>query len=184
MGILMMGAQVAGAYLGAAYMALISWAIYPMQPVETSYTFFAMMQEITGTFIFVLFFKIVSDERLHFTKENAINCFIIASSYVAARTIVNGVKYYEISSYGACLNPAVAVGITLMSLWTDAGSSLKWFWLYWLLPFVGSIIAIIFYRFIYLKTQLMVLRDEFQKEEVNDIENATLNGNGDGRLDE
>jgi len=73
------------------------------------------MQETFGTFLFVLFFKIVTDERLHFSKENAINCFIIASSYTASRSIVNG-STPTISTYGACLNPAVAVGITLNSL--------------------------------------------------------------------
>jgi glycerol uptake facilitator-like aquaporin len=70
------------------------------------------MQEIIGTFIFVLFFKIMTDERLHFSKENAINCFVIASAYVASRQIVNS-GGAGISTYGACLNPAIAVGISL-----------------------------------------------------------------------
>jgi glycerol uptake facilitator-like aquaporin len=92
----MMGAQCLGAYGGALYVALINWSIYPMEPsgsssgTQGSNVFPAMMQEIIGTFIFVLFFKIVTDERLYFSKENAINCFIIASAYVASRSIVNG----------------------------------------------------------------------------------------------
>merc|ERR1712167_161202 len=119
------------------------------------YVFQAMMQEICGTFIFVLLFKIVTDERLQFSKENAINCFIIASSYVAARQIVNGTSNAEIvltfgdwpyitfetfkggsiSTYGACMNPAIAVGITLCSIMEHAGETMKWFWIYWLMPF-------------------------------------------------
>lgn len=130
--------------------------------------------------MFVLLFKIVTDERLQFSKENAINCFIIASSYVAARQIVNGTsnawitlcwgdkpfiicdnafKGGSISTYGACMNPAIAVGITLCSIMEHAGETMKWFWIYWLMPFAGSVICILFYRFIYMKTQLMIMKD-------------------------
>jgi glycerol uptake facilitator-like aquaporin len=103
----------------------------------------------------------VTDERLYFSKENAINCFIIASAYCAAREIVNGVNVSSnymvaVSSMGACLNPAIAVGVTLASIIVNPGESLKWFWLYWGCPMIGSVVCIIFYRFIYLKTQLMI----------------------------
>ena len=142
-----------------------------MAPVESKYAFQAIMQEITGTFIFVLFFKIVTDERLQFSKENAINCFIIASSYVAARSIVNGVELELITAnYGACLNPAVAIGITLNSIMNYPGDSMKWFWLYWLMPFAGSILAIIFYRFVYMKTQMMVMNDRQEHHEEEEVE--------------
>ena len=161
MGINMMIAQVAGAYCGSLYWTFVSWHTPVMEPILSKYAFQAIMQEITGTFIFVLFFKIVTDERLHFSKENAINCFIIACSYVAARSIVNGVSLFTITAnYGCCLNPAVAVGISLNSLINKADDTLKWFWLYWTMPFVGSILAIIFYRFVYMKTQLMVMKDQ------------------------
>jgi len=119
LGILMMGAQVLGAYLAALYMAFLDMSLYPMKPSFRIFWFSAMMQEIIGTFIFVMFFKIATDERLYFSKEMAINCFLIASSYIAARSIVNGTVY--ISTYGACLNPAVAVGISLVSVIGDAG---------------------------------------------------------------
>lgn len=166
MGLLMMAAQVAGAYCGALYWSFVSWETIPMAPMDKKYTFQAMMQEIFGTFIFVLFFKIVTDERLHYSKENAINCFIIAASYCAARSIVNGsVPFLRISTYGACLNPAVAVGISLNSLINYADTTFKWFWLYWFMPFVGSIIAIVFYRFVYMKTQMMVMHDQQERAE-------------------
>jgi len=119
----------------------------------------------------------VTDERLHFSNIEALNCFIISASYVASRSIVNGatggsttagITYGAISSYGACLNPAIAVGITLNSIIENPGDSMKWFWLYWLLPFCGSILAIIFYRFVYMKTQLMVQKDQQE----NAVENA------------
>ena len=134
-----------------------------------------MCQEAFGAFIFVLFFKIVTDERTHLSDQSAINCFIIAAAYVAARSIVNGSDtglqgFNGVSSYGACLNPAVAVGITMNSIWFHSGDTLKWFWIYWLMPFAGSLLAIVFYRFVYMKTQLMIVKD--QQEEKMEHEEA------------
>lgn len=160
MGLLMMGAQALGGYCGALYWTFVSWHTTVMAPIASKYAFQAMMQEIFGTFVFVLFFKIVTDERLHFSKENAINCFIMSASYCASRSIVNGESILGgISTYGACLNPAIAFGITMCTIINDAGNTMKWFWIYWLMPFVGSILSIIFYRFVYMKTQLMVMKD-------------------------
>jgi len=182
MGLLMMAAQCLGGYCGALYWTFVSWTTLVMEPIESKYAFQAMMQEIFGTFVFVLLFKIVTDERLQFSKENAINCFIIASAYVASRSIVNG-ALFTISSYGACLNPAVAVGITLCTLMNYAGKTMKWFWLYWLMPFAGSAISIVFYRFVYMKTQLMVMKDNEEHEEhkaenqiADDVEQTMLGG--------
>ena len=188
LGILMMGAQVAGAYVGALYVLFINMSLPAMIPYTTSNSlltynsvFQAIMQEIIGTFIFVLFFKIMTDERLHFSKENAINCFVIASAYVTSRTIVNGVGH-TISTYGACLNPAVAIGISLVSAINNPGA-LVWFWLFWLLPLGGSICAIIFYRFVYLKTQLMIMKDEIHEEDQN-LDDIAATIKGDGILDD
>lgn len=93
MGLLLIGAQCLGAYLGALYMVFILWEIKVMQPDEPSYAFFAMMQETFGTFCFVLFFMIATDEKSHFSTQSAINCFTIACGYVAAREIVSGSTY-------------------------------------------------------------------------------------------
>jgi glycerol uptake facilitator-like aquaporin len=137
------------------------------------------MQEIFGTFIFVLFFKIVTDERLKFSNENAINCLIIAAAYTSSRAIINGTGVCfpindvagkacgaagGISSYGACLNPAIALGICLNSVINWPGDSFKWFWIYTFMPLLGSLLSIIFYRFVYMKTQLMVMNDAEHKE--------------------
>lgn len=188
LGILMMGAQVAGAYVGALYVLFINMKLVAVYPYTTNNTvggtntvFPAIMQEIVGTFIFVLFFKIMTDERLHFSKENAINCFVIASAYVASRQIVNGATG-AVATYGAVLNPALAIGIGLVSAINNPGA-LVWFWLFWLLPFGGSICAIIFYRFVYLKTQLMIMKDEIHEEDQN-LDDIAATMKGDGILDD
>ena len=69
--------------------------------------------------------------------------------------MVNGATAF-ISTYGACLNPAIAVGISIFSMFKNAGATFSWFWIYWFLPFAGSFLALLFYRFVYVKTQNMV----------------------------
>lgn len=151
-------------------MVFILWEIKVMQPDLPSYTFFAMMQETFGTFCFVLFFMIATDEKSHFSSQNAINCFTIACGYVAAREIVSGsttsfASYGVVSTYGACMNPAVAVGITLTSVMKDPGNTFKWGWIYWLMPLAGALIALIFYRLIYVKTQVLVSNHNSEEQE-------------------
>jgi len=55
---------------------------------------------------------------MHFSKEPALNCFIISSSYIAARAIFDGGSV-KVTNYGACLNPAIAFGITMAALVTE-----------------------------------------------------------------
>ena len=171
-GLLMIAAQTAGAFVGAMYMSFMLYEAYPMMPLgneiisQAKNAWYSICQEIIGTFIFVLLYKIVTDERLHFSKENSINMFVIAAIYQSARQMVNGTITYTINpitgvsegtgTYGACLNPAIAVGISLFSMFKWAGQTFSWFWIYWLLPFAGSFLALLFYRFVYVKTQNMV----------------------------
>lgn len=74
-----------------------------------------IIMELGGSFIYTFFFMMSTDDKLLFSQEKAINCFIIASSYVAARSIFFG-DFGYISSYGAVLNPAIALGIQLTTL--------------------------------------------------------------------
>lgn len=123
-----------------------------------------MWQETFGTMVFVIFFKLCTDETLYFSKEQAINCFIIASSYIASRAYFGGntiilaslTPGVGVTNYGACLNPAIALGIFLTSIFFNPGDSLKWVWLYPVMPFAGAIFAVIFYELVYKKTQVML----------------------------
>lgn len=130
-----------------------------------------MWQETFGTMVFVIFFKLCTDETLYFSKEQAINCLIIAASYIASRDFFGGGFTNHttlvpvnndictlpnvtlgVSTYGACLNPAIALGIFLTSLFFHPGAALKWVWLYPVMPFAGAILAVIFYELVYKKT--------------------------------
>lgn len=157
--------QVLGAFCGALMMTFLAWGIKPLEPSSSKYIFGAIMQESLGAFILVQFYLMQTDERMHYSKEPAINCFIISSSYNAARAILNGVGSGVTTPYGACLNPAMAVGITFCSLISNGGSVFVWFWLYPLMPFAGAIAAWAFYEFIYKKTQMMLNHTRAEHDE-------------------
>jgi len=95
---------------------------------------------------------LVTDETLFFSKEQAINCLIIASSYIASRDYFGGNAQVVTPYYGACLNPAIALGITLTAVFGHPASTWKYIWLYPVMPFLGAILAVLFYEFVYKKT--------------------------------
>lgn len=128
LGVLMILAQILGAWAGAWLMTFFSFTSIPMVPAGPNVVFAAMWQETFGTMVFVIFFKLCTDETLYFSKEQAINCFIIASSYIASRAYWGGntlnltpVPGVGVTNYGACLNPAIALGIFLTSIFFNPG---------------------------------------------------------------
>lgn len=168
-------AQCLGAYAGASLISFLNWDLSPMEPENQKWIFPAIMQEMCGTFILVFFYLMQSDQSQHFSKEPAINCFIISSSYIAARAIFDGGSV-KVSNYGACLNPAVSMGITLAALVTKGANSLKFVWIYPTMPFAGSLLAFLFYELVYKKTQKMLRadmeHDEHEHEEHEAEEHA------------
>ena len=129
----------------------------------------AITQEGLGTFMFVLLFLSQTDEKMLFSRERAINCFIIASSYVAARAMFYG-QATTVTTLGAVLNPAIALGIMLGATFNGvnvgAGGAIMIWFIYPLMPIAGSILSIVFFEFVYKKTQ-ETLEGDF-KEEHND----------------
>ena len=115
--------------------------------------------------ILTLFFLMLAEERNRLTTEESVNSFIIACSYIGTRGIFNGGnKLY--TNYGACMNPAIAIGITIASLISDGTSSFKYIWLYPLLPFAGSLLAFVFYEFVYKKTVNIVYLMNYTDDEL------------------
>lgn len=170
LGFCYVGAQCAGAYLGALMMGFFNWEAMALEPRAEdgtkNYVFGAMMQETLGAFMLVVFYMMQSDEKMHFSNEQSINCFIISSSYYAARAIFNGTNAVVSSPYGACCNPAIALGIDLTAFIDDAVASASWFWIYLAMPFAGSICAFLFFEFVFKKTQQMLGHHE--EEDIED----------------
>ena len=63
-----------------------------------------------------------TDEKLLFSNEKAINCFILAASYVGARAMFYG-NAVTVSTYGAVANPAIAMGIQMSTLLNEGFSA-------------------------------------------------------------
>jgi len=53
----------------------------------------------------------------------------------------------------AILNPAIGLANSLTKTMDVGETGLKWIWLFTPVPFLGSLIAVIFYEFIFKKTQ-------------------------------
>ena len=105
--------------------------------------------------MFVLLFLSQTDEKMLFSRERAINCFIIASSSVAARAMFYG-QVNTVTTFGAVLNPAIALGIMLGATFNGvnvgAGGAIMIWFIYPLMPIAGSILSIVFFEFVYKKT--------------------------------
>ena len=110
---------------------------------DDKYVLQAMVVEFIATFLFVLLFIIQHDERTRFSSDSALNCFFISVAYGSCVMLAKPIS-------GGCINPAVCVGINITNFLDGfSGSAIKWIWLYGLLPLAGSIIAILFYEFLY-----------------------------------
>lgn len=114
--------QLAGGYVGAL---LVNFYTFNLQELDFEGSFFlrALCQEFLCSFVYVFFFMANTDEKLLFSNEKAINCFILAASYVGARAIFNGQSQTATEVYGAVMNPATALGICMSTLFNDGFSA-------------------------------------------------------------
>ena len=111
LGIMYMVAQFLGGLIAAAVSIFIlegsSVAVSPVQSMDKSdyftvagtqiYTFNyknfpAFLSEMIGTFMFVFLFMLCTDKKTQFSEDKVINCFIMASAYVAARLLASVVS--------------------------------------------------------------------------------------------
>lgn len=145
-------AQCLGAFVGAL---LCNFYTFDLPPLEFEGSFFmrCLCQELLCTFMYVFFFMTNTDEKLLFSEEPAINCFILASSYVGARTMFYGNADTATMYYGAVMNPAVAIGIQMSTLLNNGFSAWNSIYLYPIIPFGASFLAVLFYELIYKKTR-------------------------------
>jgi hypothetical protein len=128
-----------------------------------------MISEFIGSFVFIFLFMLCTDKKTQYSDDKVINCFIMSSAYVSARLMAGGAFVTHLTRYsdvklntdtnenyrdvvglsyvGPLLNPALAFGQIVFS----------WTWSFWyiypVLPFAGSAAALIFYEFVFVKSQ-------------------------------
>jgi len=177
-----MVAQFLGAYVGALLLNFYTFSL-PKLTFSDDFIMRAIFQELLCTFIFVFFFMTNTDEKLAFSNEKAINCFILAASYVGARSmfagqLVNlcvvvhdvevcpqaGSSTAGVTSYGAVMNPAIAFGISMASLFNLGFEAWNAIYLYPTVPFGAAFLSVLFYELIYKKTQAFLAQDDDQSD--------------------
>lgn len=159
--------QTLGAFVGAL---LVNFYTFELGELTYMNSFFlrALVQELLCTFMYVFLFMTNTDEKLLFSEEPAINCFILASSYIGARTMFYG-NAPKATSYGAVMNPATAIGIQMSSLLNNGFSAWNSIYLYPIIPFGASFLAVLFYELIYKKTrQILDHEDNSDGDAVHD----------------
>lgn len=168
--------QICGAFIGA----FIAWFLLPeaaaiessgnitvvtsymLEDVTAKSVIAAIIAEPLGTFFVSFFYLTQTEEKTVFSKEKAINCFIIASAYVGARSMLSG-NTFTVS--GAVLNPAIAIGTSFMQLFFRGSDGFKYVWLYGLIPFGGAVLAVIFHELVFKKTHEVLNEDDGMEDE-------------------
>ena len=115
--------------------------------------FQSILSEIIGTFVFCLFFMISTDKRTQYSDQKALNCLVIASSYVGATMLAGGAA---VTPGMPILNPFIAFGLCL---WTGNWGNPQ----YIFAPLAGSILSLVFYELIFVRT-LEYLEDDNDEE--------------------
>ena len=156
LGIAYIVVQILGAYLGA--MTYNFWMMgIPVLQYFDDFIMRSLVQELLSTFVFIVFFLSVTDTAMKFSSNDTLNCLINASGYVGARGIFYGQAYRKVlqnatTSYGAVMNPAIALGIALAGYFGEGWNSWKAIYLYPTVPFGAALLSVVFYEFIYKKT--------------------------------
>ena len=120
-----------------------------------------------GSFFLVFMYLCSTDVKTKFTSDAAIQTIILAGSYLGAM-LLGGVKLADIRA--SPVNPAIAFGIILWNP-TGANGSSNWknIYLFCGASFIGSFLALLFYKFIYQKTtETMEGMDEDEDERNED----------------
>ena len=105
----------------------------------------ACVAETLGSLLFVFIFLTQTDPFTRFSNDLGIWSLVIAASY-------SSVISYASARIIRSMNPAYAIAVQL-TYWIDnqPGFTFKYIWIYILCPIVASLIALVFYDFVYKK---------------------------------
>ena len=66
---------------------------------------------------------------------------------------------------GGSLNPAIGFAINLTMLVDKKAGAMQWVWVYLIFPFIGALLSVLFYHFVYQRTKI---NDDEVDEEYED----------------
>ena len=80
----------------------------------------------------------VSDESKTFQREPALMSLFWSAAFCCCLSMTSLIT-------GGSLNPAIGFAINLTMLCNKQPGAMNWVWIYLIFPFVGAVLAIIFY---------------------------------------
>lgn len=136
----------------------------------------AAVSELFGSFVFIFLFMLCTDAKTQFSKDKVINCLIISSAYVSSRLMSGGKLVTRLMTVpnkycGPLLNPALALGQMIISF------DFKYIWIYFLMPFGGAALALVFYEYVFVRSQEYLAGDSEDGDSQED--NLELDSNTD-----
>ena len=149
--------QFIGCFCGALLAYLFTQTGGGLIYKSDSYTFQAILSETLGSFLYIFTFLIQTGKETRFSSDPAIWSLIVSASY-------GSVLYFNGGKIAASMNPAYAVAVHMTMLMDQGGHWLKYLWVFAIFPFIGGILALLFYEFVYKKTQELV-EEEYQVRE-------------------
>ena len=121
-----------------------------------------MVQQSLGSFLLVFVYLTQTEQGYKLSQDPAITTMIISGCYVIGMYIgfTLSLPMMVVSS----LNPAVSLGMIVAVVFKPGygiqNSGMSWAWIYLVFPWVGSIIAVIVYEFLFKKAQEVVEEHE------------------------
>lgn len=156
-------AQFAGAFLAGIMNWLINGVNDYKAILATTDYWPSTLTEITGSFMLVFMYLCSTEEKTKFTKDSFMQTMVLSGSYLAAMVFAGA--YVELF-FVSPVNPAIALAMIICN-----SSDASWIsaFIYCFLGFIGSFLAFMFFRFVYIKT--VVAADEIEAEEDEQEEN-------------
>lgn len=135
-------AQFAGGLVGAILGIIITknGAFLVIKDASNSYLFQAILIELLASMLFTLIYLTQSDKSTRFSEDPAMVTLFISIAYSSCISIAQPIS-------GGAINPAVGFGLNLINFFQNPkAESIEWIWLYVAVPFVGSLLAVLFYE--------------------------------------
>jgi len=202
LGILYMLAQVAGAYAGALFLfycfetaeerdtniltlnKVYTWKNVGIDNAQGHYRVAqCMVSEMFGAFILVLVYLTQTEENYKLSQDAAITLLIISASYVIGMALSNPTAFisiattwdaYKVGWTQSPLNPAIALAEISFTTFNGMIESMHWAWIYLTFSWLGSLLAVLCFEFVFKKAQNAVQKHDEEEELHNEEEHAEI----------
>ena len=127
----------------------------------------AIVMEIIGSMLLVFLYLTQTEEKTKLSEgDPAITTLIIASAYFAVIFYANSVETLSSSPF----NPASAAGLFWAILFQGNISQAKHCYLFFAFAYVGAILAVVLFEFVYKRAMTIVQEEEGDEEPINEEE--------------